>query len=72
MWCIKPLSAGTDFSITFIQRRPNVFDVGPALYKYYTNVLCLLGKDREVYWAHFPGKDDPRTGRAQNVMPVDP
>ena len=29
--------------ITFIQRRPNVFDVGPALYKCYTNVLCLLG-----------------------------
>ena len=29
--------------ITFVQRRPNVFDVGPALYKCYTNVLCLLG-----------------------------
>ena len=29
--------------ITFIQRRPSVFDVGPTLYKYYTNVLCLLG-----------------------------
>ena len=29
--------------ITFIQRRPNVFDVGPTLYKCYTNVLCLLG-----------------------------
>ena len=28
--------------ITFVQRRPNVFDVGPTLYKYYTNVLCLL------------------------------
>ena len=26
-----------------MQRRPNVFDVGPALYKCYTNVLCLLG-----------------------------
>ena len=25
--------------ITFVQRRPNVFDVGPALYKCYTNVL---------------------------------
>ena len=23
--------------------RPNVFDVGPTLYKCYTNVLCLLG-----------------------------
>ena len=29
--------------ITFIQRRPNVFDVGPTLYKCYTYVLCLLG-----------------------------
>ena len=28
--------------ITFAQRRPNVFDVGPTLYKSYTNVLCLL------------------------------
>ena len=28
--------------ITLIQRRPNVFDVGPTLYKCYTNVLCLL------------------------------
>ena len=36
--------------ITFVQRRPNVFDVGPALYKCYTNVLCLLGwhKDEPV------------------------
>ena len=30
------------FCITFVQRRPNVFDVGPALYKCYTNVLRLL------------------------------
>ena len=29
--------------ITFIQRRPNVSDIGPKLYKCYTNVLCLLG-----------------------------
>ena len=29
--------------IPFIQRRPNVFDVGPALYECYTTVLCLLG-----------------------------
>ena len=27
--------------ITFIQRRPNVFDVGPALYKYYTK-KCVV------------------------------
>ena len=30
--------------ITFVQCQPNVFDVGPTLYKCYTNVLCLLGK----------------------------
>ena len=29
--------------ITFVQRRHNVFDVGPTLYKSYTNVLFLLG-----------------------------
>ena len=28
--------------ITLIHRRPNVLDVDPALYKYYTNVLCIL------------------------------
>ena len=30
--------------ITFVQRRPNVFDVGPALYKCHTKVFCLMGK----------------------------
>ena len=30
--------------ITFVQRRPNVFDVGPTLFKCYTTVLCLLGR----------------------------
>ena len=29
--------------VTFVQRRPSVFDAGPTLYKRYTNVLCLLG-----------------------------
>ena len=29
--------------ITFVQRRPNVFDVGPTLYKCYTIFLRLLG-----------------------------
>ena len=37
------LQTHTKNCITLKQRRPNVFDVGPALYKYYTNVLCLLG-----------------------------
>ena len=29
--------------ITFVLRRPNVEDVGSALYKCYTNVLCFAG-----------------------------
>ena len=29
--------------ITFMQRRPNVVDVGPTLYKCYTYVLCVQG-----------------------------
>ena len=29
--------------ITFVKRWTNVEDAGPALYKCYTNVLCLLG-----------------------------
>ena len=32
--------------ITFIQCWTNVEDVGPTLYKYYTNVVCLLGEVR--------------------------
>ena len=28
--------------VTFIQRRPNAFDVGTTLYKCFTNVLRLL------------------------------
>ena len=28
--------------ISFVQRRPNVFDVRSTLYKCYTIVLCLL------------------------------
>ena len=32
-------TVSTQFNcITFIQRRPNVFDVGPILYKWYANV----------------------------------
>ena len=29
--------------ITFVQRRPNVFDVGPTLYTCYKNISCLQG-----------------------------
>ena len=46
---IKPLRAGhtqqtQNICITFTPRRTNVEDVEPTLYKSYTNVLCLLGK----------------------------
>ena len=37
--------------ITLIQRRPNVFDVGPTLYKCYTNVL--LGVINPVSAEHY-------------------
>ena len=36
-----------DVCITFVQRRPNVFNVGPTLYKCYTIVLCWLGSDKD-------------------------
>ena len=35
--------------ITFLQRRPNVFDVGPT-FVCYTNVLCWLGMCCRVAW----------------------
>ena len=50
--------ANTNICITFIQRLPNVFDVGPTLYKCYTNVLRLLPRsvfcdpDDEAVCAH--------------------
>ena len=37
--------------MTFIQRRSNVSDVGPTLYKCYTIiVLCLLGIRKLLIW----------------------
>ena len=41
-----PTQQTQNICITFVQRRPNVFDVGPTLYKCYTNVLRSLGSDR--------------------------
>ena len=40
---VLPNQQTQNICITFIQRRPNVFDVGPTLYTCYTNVLYLLG-----------------------------
>ena len=42
-----PSKQTENICITFVQRRPNVFNVGPAFYKCYTNVLCLLGLNVE-------------------------
>ena len=42
--------------ITFLQRRPNVFDVGPTLYKCYTNVLCLLGRAVFIFFVYLSNK----------------
>ena len=38
-----------NIGITFVQRRPNVFDVCPTLYTCYTNVLCLLGFSLRIF-----------------------
>ena len=38
-----PAQQTQNICITFIQRQPNVFDIGPTLYKCYSHVLCLLG-----------------------------
>ena len=40
---VVPPQQTQNICITFVQRRTNVFDVGPALYKCYRNVLWLLG-----------------------------
>ena len=52
-----PYPVNTKHLYDFMQRRPNVEDVGPTLYKCYTNVLCLLGRpsvpSRLVARAHF-------------------
>ena len=33
----------TDFGLPLGKHKTFVFDVGPTLYKYYTNILCFLG-----------------------------
>ena len=40
---IGQLPTNTNYCATFIQHRPNDFNVGPILFKFCTNVLCLLG-----------------------------
>ena len=38
---------------TFIQRRPNVFDVGPTLHKVIQMFLCLLGVNTSLGSSRF-------------------
>ena len=46
---INPASQQTqNIRITFVQRRSNVFHLGPPLYKRYTNILCLLGLGQHI------------------------
>ena len=40
---VSPAQQTQNICITFVQPWSSVEDVGPTLYKYYTNVLCLLG-----------------------------
>ena len=50
-----PSQQTQNICITFVQRRPNVFDVSPTLYKCYTNVFRLLGMlfhTFQVVWSH--------------------
>ena len=54
--CVTPLRGtyhtttqqSQNICITCVQCRTNVEDVGPTLYKYYANVLCLLGNCRWI------------------------
>ena len=43
---VMPPQQTQNICITFVQCWTNVEDVGPTLYKWYTNVLCLLRHDR--------------------------
>ena len=42
--CVYRHLVNTTHLYDFVQCWPNVEDVGPTLYKCYTNVLCLLGR----------------------------
>ena len=44
-WFINHAQQTHNSCITFVQCRTNVEDVGPTLYKRYTNVVCLLDGD---------------------------
>ena len=47
----------------FVKRWSNVFDVGPALYKCYTNVLCLLGSPSNLHTYSHRQHNPPKENR---------
>ena len=53
---------------TFIQRRPNVFAVGPTLYKCYTTILCSLGSQPAFKPWWISGKLELRAKLHQGVI----
>ena len=52
----NPPQQTQNFCITYVHSRPNVFDVGPTLYKCYTNVLCLLVRFHIIMIIHISPK----------------
>ena len=54
--------------ITFKQCWANVEDVGPTLYEFYTNVLCLLGIDRPLKNANYDNKTKKKLKVVQNII----
>ena len=50
--------------ITFIQRRPNVFDVGPTLYKCYTNICVCWDIQQRHDVVHIPDHERHRNALA--------
>ena len=51
--------------IALVQRRPNVFDVGPTLYKCYTNVSCLLGTAQSSLRTSYDHQGKPNNTRME-------
>ena len=59
---LAPTKQTLNICITFIQRRPNVFDAGPTLYKCHANVLCLLGMPSQSLASLSAGRDEALLG----------
>ena len=51
--CRPTFQQTQSISITFAQHRPDVFDVDPTLYKYYTIFCALLPSGGEPYIHRF-------------------